>query len=138
MQEKITIETHVRAPIEKVWHDFTDPESVKAWNAASSDWHTPKAENDLREGGSFMYRMEAKDGSTGFDFRGTYTEVIPQERIAYTMEDGRTVIAIFTPEEDGVHIVETFDPETENSPEMQRQGWQSILDNFKAYAERGN
>jgi uncharacterized protein YndB with AHSA1/START domain len=134
--EKITIETQVHAPMEKVWHDFTDPESVKAWNAASNDWHTTKAENDLREGGSFMYRMEAKDGSAGFDFRGTYTEVVPHERIAYTMDDGRTVIAVFTPLEDRVHIVETFDPETENTPEVQRAGWQSILDAFKAYAER--
>lgn len=135
MNETITVETHVDAPIEKVWDAYTNPEAVTGWNAPSEDWHTPKAENDLRVGGTFTYRMEAKDGSAGFDFSGTYTEVIPHERIAYTMDDGRTVTVSFTPEEAGVHVVVVFDPETENPHEMQREGWQAILDNFRKYTE---
>jgi uncharacterized protein YndB with AHSA1/START domain len=133
--ESITIETHVVGPIEKVWNDFTDPQAVVKWNNASDDWHTPKALNDVRTGGGFSYRMEAKDGSAGFDFEGTYTSVIDGEYIAYEMSDGRGVEVKFIPEEGGVHIIETFDPEHENTPELQRSGWQSILDNFKKYTE---
>jgi uncharacterized protein YndB with AHSA1/START domain len=133
--ERIMVETTVRAPLAKVWSDFTSPEAIKAWNAASPDWHTTRAENDLRTGGTFVSRMEAKDGSEGFDFTGTYDEVVPHERIAYTMSDGRKVDVKFVPEEDGVRVVETFDPESENPREMQRAGWQSILDTFKRYCE---
>jgi len=133
--EKITVETHVRAPIEDIWTAFTNPEAIRAWNAASDDWHTTEARNDLRTGGIFFSRMEAKDGSAGFDFTGTYDEVIPYERIAYTMEDGRQVEVNFVPGQDGAHIIETFDPEHENPPEMQRAGWQAILENFKKYVE---
>lgn len=115
---------------------FTDPEAIKVWNAASEDWHTTRAENDLRTGGTFLSRMEAKDGSAGFDFTGTYDEVIPYERIAYIMEDGRRVEVTFVSGKDGVHVIETFDPETENTPEVQREGWQAILENFKKYTER--
>lgn len=135
MNEAITIETHVRAPLAKVWSDFTSPEAVKVWNAASDDWHTTEARNDVRTGGTFFSRMEAKDGSDGFDFTGTYDEVIEHERIAYTMEDGRKVTVTFTPDETGVRVVETFDPESENPREMQQAGWQAILDNFKKYVE---
>lgn len=135
MQEPITVEVHVSAPIEKVWNDFTSPEAIKVWNAASDDWHTTEASNDLRVGGTFSSRMEAKDGSAGFDFAGVYTSVFPHEHIAYTMGDGRKVEVTFTPEENGVRVVETFDPETQNTPELQRTGWQAILDNFKKYAE---
>lgn len=135
MNETITIETHVRAPIEKVWSDFTDPEAIKIWNAASEDWHTTNAENDLRVGGTFSSRMEAKDGSAGFDFTGVYDEVVPRERIAYTMSDGRKVTVTFTSDEEGVRVTEIFDPESENTREMQQAGWQSILDNFKRYVE---
>lgn len=135
MNEAITIETHVRAPLAKVWSDFTSPEAVKVWNAASDDWHTTEARNDVRTGGTFFSRMEAKDGSDGFDFAGTYDEVIEHERIAYTMEDGRKVTVTFTPDETGVRVVETFDPESENPREMQQAGWQAILDNFKKYVE---
>jgi uncharacterized protein YndB with AHSA1/START domain len=138
MTEPITVEVYVQAPIEKVWNDFTDPEAIKVWNAASDDWHTTKVENDLHVGGVFSYRMEAKDGSAGFDLVGTYTEVIPHERIAYTMGDGRKVVVVFEPDENGVRIIETFDPEAENTPEMQRAGWQAILDNFKRYIENNN
>ena len=133
--EPITIQTVVAAPREKVWSLYTEPDHVVKWNAASDDWHSPKAENDLREGGSFNYRMEALDGSAGFDFTGTYTTVVPHERIAYTMDDGRKVDVTFTDDGEGTRIVTTFDPETENSLEMQRDGWQSILDNFKQYVE---
>lgn len=131
----ITIEARVKAPLEKVWHDFTSPEAITAWNSASDEWHTTRATNDLRVGGTFSSRMEAKDGSAGFDFSGTYDEVITHERLAYTMEDGRKVEVRFVPEGDSVHIIETFDPETENSEDMQRAGWQAILDRFKRYCE---
>lgn len=137
MENAITVEARVDAPLEKVWHDFTDPDAVMAWNAASDDWHTTRAENDLREGGSFTYRMEAKDGSEGFDFGGTYTAVEPERRIAYTMSDGRKVETIFEPEGDGTIITTVFEPETENTEELQRAGWQAILDNFKRYVEAG-
>jgi uncharacterized protein YndB with AHSA1/START domain len=135
MNDTITVETLVRAPLEKVWHDFTDPEAIVVWNTASEDWHTTHAENDLRIGGFFSSRMEAKDGSEGFDFGGVYDEVVPQERIAYTMSDGRKVTVSFVEEGDMVRVTETFDPETENTHEVQRSGWQAILDNFKKYTE---
>lgn len=106
------------------------------WNAASEDWHAPRAENDLRVGGVFRCRMEAKDGSAGFDFSGVYTEVIPQERIAYALDDQRTVEVQFTVEGNAVHIVETFVAEDANPVEMQRAGWQAILNNFKQYVEQ--
>jgi uncharacterized protein YndB with AHSA1/START domain len=133
--EPITVETYVERPIEKVWKDFTDPEAVVAWNNASGDWHTPRALNDVRTGGGFSYRMEAKDGSAGFDFDGTYTSVIDGEYIAYEMSDGRKVEVRFVRDDGGVRVIETFDPEHENTPDMQREGWQSILDNFKKYSE---
>jgi uncharacterized protein YndB with AHSA1/START domain len=133
--EPITVETHVNAPVENVWHIYTDPESVQAWNTPSSDWHTTSARNDLRVGGTFSYRMEAKDGSDGFDFTGEYDEVVQNERIAYTMSDGRTVDVTFSPMEGGTHVTVRFDPETQNTYEVQRDGWQAILDSFKRYTE---
>jgi uncharacterized protein YndB with AHSA1/START domain len=135
MNKTITVETLVHAPIEKVWHDFTDPEAIVLWNNASDDWHTTKAENDVREGGAFLSRMEAKNGSAGFDFGGVYNTVIPHERLAYTMGDGRKVDVAFAQEGDNVRVTETFDMENENTEEKQREGWQAILDNFKAYTE---
>lgn len=122
-------------PVEKVWQYFTEPDHIKAWNNASPDWHSPRVENDLRVGGRFNTRMEAKDGSEGFDFTGTYTEVVPEERIAYAMDDGRKVEVVFEETEGGTRVTETFDPEDENPIEMQKEGWQSILDNFKRYVE---
>jgi uncharacterized protein YndB with AHSA1/START domain len=138
MNNPITIETSVHAPIEKVWSAWTEPQHITKWNAASEDWHTPRAENDLRVGGTFSSRMEARDGSQGFDFGGTYTEVVPNERIAYTMngEDARKVEITFTTEGDHVKIVEMFEPESENPIEMQKGGWQSIMNGFKAYVEK--
>lgn len=133
--ERITIQTTVNAPISDVWKYWTDPRHIVKWNNASDDWHTPTAENDLRVGGRFLSRMEAKDGSFGFDFGGTYTEVDPYRRIAYDMTDERSVEADFTEEDGKTRIVQTFDPERQNSLEMQRQGWQAILDNFKKYVE---
>ena len=135
MNESITVEVVVRAPIEKVWRDFTDPEAIKAWNAASDDWHTTRVENEVKVGGALSFRMEAKDGSEGFDLNGTYDEVVEHERLVYTMEDSRKVEVNFIPEGDSVRVVETFVPETENTHELQRAGWQAILDNFKKYVE---
>jgi uncharacterized protein YndB with AHSA1/START domain len=132
---KITVETRINAPVEKVWKHFTEPAHIMEWNNASPDWHTPKAENDLRPGGSFSYRMEAKDGSAGFDFAGTYEEVVPNEFISYTIGDGRKVEVTFTDEGGKTHVIETFDPENENPVEMQRGGWQAILDSFKKHVE---
>ena len=135
--EKITVETSVKAPLEKVWNFWTAPAHIVNWSNASDDWHTPKADNDLRPGGKFSSRMEAKDGSTGFDFWGIYNEVKPHELITYTMGDGRKASLYFTQSAEGTEtkIVETFDAEETNSIEMQKGGWQSILDNFKKYVE---
>ncbi|HMQ50125.1 MAG TPA: SRPBCC family protein [Saprospiraceae bacterium] len=132
----ITVTTTVHAPIEKVWACWTDPKHIVHWNHASDDWHTTKAENDLQAGGKFSARMEAKDGSVGFDFGGVYEEVQPQQFIAYTMEDGRKVEVAFTKDGDTTHVKETFDAENFHSIDMQRSGWQAILDNFKHYAEK--
>ena len=114
---------------------WTKPEHIKNWNNASAEWHTPSAENDLRPGGEFVYRMEAKDGSFGFDFGGVYDEIAKDKSIAYTLDDGRKVKVEFTNANAETHIVETFEPENANSLEMQRAGWQAILDNFKSYTE---
>ncbi len=132
---KVTVETTIDAPIVTVWECWTEPDCIMQWNAASDDWHTPSSTNDLREGGKFTARMEAKDGSVGFDFGGTYTKVIDHRQIDYTMDDGRTVSITFDEHDGHTHITETFDAETENSVEMQQAGWQSILDNFKEHVE---
>lgn len=132
---QITIQASIKAPMETVWACWNDPEHIIKWNSASDDWHTPKAQNDLREGGKFVYRMESVDGKMGFDFGGTYTEVVPQQVIGYTMDDNRTVRAVFSQNGDVVDIVEVFDAEGQNSVEMQREGWQSILNRFKTYVE---
>ncbi len=131
----ITVETTVNAPIEKVWKVWSEPEHITKWATGSPDWHTPYAENDLRAGGKFLSRMEAKDGSAGFDFVGTYDEVQQHKTIAYTMSDGRKVKVTFTSTGKSVKIVETFEAETENPLELQRAGWQTILDNFKKHVE---
>lgn len=132
---EITIETTVNKPITTVWELWTQPQHITQWNNASPDWHTPLAENDLRVGGLFNFRMEAKDGSFGFNFCGKYTAVEPNKHIAYTIEDNRKVDIKFTGVGDTTEIVETFEAENENPVDMQRGGWQAILDNFKAYAE---
>lgn len=133
--ERITIQTKIKAPVREVWNYWTDPQHIVNWNQATEDWHTPTSENDLRVGGKFLSRMEARDGSFGFDFGGVYSEVEPHQRIAYTMSDERSVEIDFSEKKGETHIVQSFDPESENSIEMQRQGWQAILDNFKKYVE---
>lgn len=132
---KITVETLVRAPLARVWQAWNTPADIEKWNAAQDDWHTTDSTVDLREGGKFSSRMEAKDGSEGFDFEGVYTKVVPQRTIEYRMGDGREVEVQFAETADGVRVTNTFDAETENPPEMQRAGWQAILDNFGRYVE---
>ena len=132
---KISIETVVNASLDEVWDAWNRPADIQRWNHASDDWHTTRSTVDLRAGGRFLSRMEARDGSAGFDFEGTYTRVEPRQVIEYRMDDGREVQTQFSERADGVAIATTFDAETENSPEMQRQGWQAILDNFRRYVE---
>ena len=132
----ITVEATVIAPVEKVWNNWTDPNHICNWNNASEDWHTPFAQNDLRPGGRFLSRMEAKDGSQGFDFWGIYDEVIFHQVIDYTLGDGRKVKVTFLSQGSATRIVETFDAETTFSVEQQQAGWQAILENFKKHAER--
>jgi uncharacterized protein YndB with AHSA1/START domain len=134
-KQTVTIETVVKAPAEKVWKIWTMPEHIKRWNNASDDWHTPRAENDLRDGGTFLIRMEARDGSFGFDFGGTYNKVIANKEIDYTLGDGRKVNVTFSSSGNETKVIETFEAESENSIEMQRGGWQAILNNFKKYTE---
>jgi uncharacterized protein YndB with AHSA1/START domain len=135
MKTIITVQARVLAPIEKVWNFWTDPKHIVHWNNASDDWHTPSAENDLRAGGRFLWRMEAKDGSFGFDFSGTYTKVEPQKHIEYTLDDGREVKISFVSEGYETTVTELFEAENENPAELQQAGWQAILDNFKKYVE---
>ncbi len=134
-KQTITIDTIVQAPIEKVWQCWSEPEHITKWCHASDDWEAPHAESDLRVGGRFMTRMQAKDGSEGFDFNGRYTDVRDQELVAYDIEGGRHVVITFTEMPEGVKVTETFDPEDINSADLQRSGWQAILDNFKTYTE---
>jgi uncharacterized protein YndB with AHSA1/START domain len=131
----ITVESLVMAPTQKVWQFWTFPEHVTKWNFASDEWHSPSAQNDLRVGGKFHYRMEAKDGSFGFDFEGTYDEIKPEQLIAFTIGDGRKVKITFSDEGQGTRVIETFEAESVNPIEMQRNGWQAILNNFKKYVE---
>lgn len=132
---KITVYTIVEAPIDKVWHAYNNPEDIMQWNAASEDWHTTSSVVDLRVGGSFCSRMEAKDGSSGFDFEGTYTKIVPHELIEYSFGDRMAQIT-FKDSPQGVVVQVTFDSEPTNPIEMQRDGWQSILNNFKQYVEK--
>ena len=131
----ITVQNTINASIEKVWELWTAPEHVMKWNNASEDWHTPFAENDLKVGGKFKYTMASKDGTMRFDFEGVYTHVVNLSLIAYEMADGRKVKIVFEKDGKGIKVIESFDPETENPEEMQKNGWQAILDNFKQYVE---
>jgi uncharacterized protein YndB with AHSA1/START domain len=134
--KSITVKSTINAPVDKVWKAWTTPEDIMQWNSASDDWHTPHATNDLRTGGSFTSRMEAKDGSFGFDFGGTYTLVDEHKTIEYVMSDGRKVSITFEGDTGHTVVTETFDPEETNPLDMQRDGWQAILNNFKNYVER--
>jgi|GEM_PF-11520 len=131
----ITVTAHIPAPVEKVWDCWTNPVHITQWCAASEDWHAPRAENDVRVGGAFTTRMEARDGSFGFDFRGTYTEVVMHEKIAYMAEDGRKVEIWFKANGAETEVIESFEPEQENPYELQQEGWQSILNNFALYVQ---
>jgi uncharacterized protein YndB with AHSA1/START domain len=136
-QEKtvLTVESTINAPVAKVWESWTKPEHITNWCSATDEWHTPNATNDLRTGGTFSTRMEAKDGSMGFDFGGVYDAVNTHQYIEYTMGDGRNVKIWFTDQGDSTKVVESFEAETMNSLELQQGGWQAIMDNFKKYTE---
>src|SRR6185295_786219 len=131
----ITVETTIKAPVEKVWNHWTDPKDITQWCNASDDWHAPYADNDLRVDGKFKTTMAAKDGSMSFDFEGVYTNIQPYKVIEYTIGDGRKVKITFSSQGDETKVIETFEPENINPNEMQRGGWQNILDNFKKYSE---
>ena len=131
---KIVVSTLVAAPIHEVWRAYTTPDDIRQWNAASPDWHTTAASVDLRPGGRFCSRMEARDGSFGFDFEGEYTKVVPHQRIEYTF-GGRTAVVEFVDGADGVAVTVSFDGETTHSEEQQRTGWQAILDSFARYVK---
>ncbi len=132
---RITVKTTIKADLEKVWNYWTKPEHITNWNFATDEWCCPKAENDLKPNGKFLWRMEANDGSMGFDFTGTYDKVVYQELISYKMLDGRTVDIEFVRKGNEIEVSETFDAEGTNSDEQQRAGWQAILENFKKYVE---
>ena len=133
--ETITVRTRVDAPVDRVWAAWTDPDAIRQWNAASDDWHCPAARVDLRPGGDYVFRMAARDGSAAFDLKGTFTEVDPPRSLASALEDGRAVRVTFEPAEGGTAVTETFEAESMHPAEMQRAGWQSILDRFKAHVE---
>ncbi len=133
---KITVDAAVDANKEKAWEYWNQPEHIKQWNFAADDWHCPKAKNDLRVGGKLQSRMEAKDGSFGFDFEATYDEVVGQEKIVYTIADGRKVSTTFEDLDGKTKITTVFDAENENPIEMQKGGWQAIINNFKKYVEK--
>lgn len=132
---KISIEIEVDAPLSTVWDAWVTPEDITRWNFALDEWCCPRAELDLEAGGSFNYRMEAKDGSMGFDFEGNFTEINPYKSIHYKLGDDRNVEVQFIETQNGVKVIETFEAEDENSAEQQRQGWLSILNNFKKHVE---
>ncbi|NLI53296.1 MAG: polyketide cyclase [Clostridiales bacterium] len=133
---RITVETTVAVSPALAWNYWTEPRHITQWNQASDDWHTPRAENDLRAGGSFTSRMESKDGKYGFDFGGVYDAVEQNHLIAYTLGDGRKVTVLFEPVSGGTKVTETFEAESENSAERQREGWQAIMDSYKRYVEK--
>ena len=133
---KLTVESIIKKPLKNVWDFYTQPEHIVHWNFAHESWACPNAESDLKTGGTFLYRMEAKDGSFWFDFSGTYTAIKPFERIAYTMDDGRQVTIHFNEiAQDTIRVTQIFEPESQNPIEPQQQGWQAILNNFKQYTE---
>ena len=133
--DPIKIEITILTAVDKVWDYFTKPEHITEWNFATDDWISPSAENNLEVGGNFNYRMEAKDNSFGFDFSGTFVEIVDKKRIVTRLDDDRIVQTEFIQENDGVRIIETFEAEDENSVEMQKEGWYAILNNYKLYTE---
>ncbi len=135
MEKTILIGTHIHGDISTVWDAYIEPIHIKNWNSASDDWHCPEASNDFRVGGEFHYTMAARDGSMSFDFWGTYTEIVHHTLIAYTMGDGRMAEVEFQHDEHCTNVIVEFEPETENTVELQQTGWQAILDNFGEYAD---
>lgn len=135
MTNPIAVSTFIKAPIEHVWLIWTSPEHIVNWNFAADTWKCPNASNDVRTGGTFSWRMEAKDGSMGFDFNGTYSQIIPEQLLEYTLEDGRKVRVEMSETDAGTTVTELFEAENENPRELQQMGWQAILDNFGRYAE---
>ena len=135
MSAKIKIEANIQSPINKVWTYWTEPQHITQWNFAVPEWHCPSATNDLKVGGKYSARMEAKDGSFGFDFEAIYNEVIEHKSIIYTLDDGRKVHTTFQNHGNGTSVTTIFDAENQNSEEMQKSGWQAILNNFKSYVE---
>ena len=131
----ITIDTIIKSPVKNVWNAYTEPKHIVNWNLASNDWHCPKVENNLKVGGTYLARMEAKDGSFGFDFKAVYDEINPQQKLTYTLEDGRKVTTLFEPMDNTVKVTTTFEAENQNPLDMQKAGWQAILNNFKSYTE---
>lgn len=134
-KKKLNVKTTIQAPVEKVWQAYNEPGHIVNWNFASEDWHCPAAESDLKPGGKYKARMEAKDGSFGFDFEAVYDEVINHQKIAYTMPDGRKAVTDFETSGNSTVVSTTFDAEDQNPMEMQQEGWQAILNNFKKYVE---
>jgi len=132
---RITIEATIDAPVKKAWTYWIEPDHITNWNFASDDWCCPRAENDLKVGGKYSTRMEAKDGSAGFDFEAIYDEICEHKKIVFTMTDGRVVTTVFEKQNGSTKVITTFDAEEQNSIEMQRGGWQAILDNFKKHVE---
>lgn len=135
MNTKITVQVTIMAPVDMVWEYYTNPHHIIHWNFTSDDWHCPKAENDLKIGGKYKARMEAKDGSWGFDFEAIYNEVIPQKEFTYTLADNRQATTRMKRQGDKTLVAVTFDAENQNPIDMQKDGWQAILDNFKRYVE---
>lgn len=136
MHQKITITATINAPIEKVWQYWTEPGHITKWAFASDEWEAPSAQNDVRVGGRFVTRLQATDGSQGFDFSGEYTEVIMHGKISYILDDERKTVTVFETVEDGTKIISTFEMESENPEETQRAGWQAILNNFRKQVEQ--
>ena len=136
MKSPITVETTIKSTIENVWNLWTTPEDIRQWNNPSEEWHTLKVENDLKDGGKFLFRMESKDGADGFDFSGTYDKVILNKFIEYTLDDGRKTINEFIQNENSVTITETFEPEAKTPLDVQRDFCQGVLNNFKKYVEK--
>ena len=137
MKNRITIETTINKPVVPVWNSWTDPKHVINWNFATDEWHCPKATSDFNEGGHFSYTMASKDGKMAFDLEGVFDMIQPMKRIEYTLSDGRKVSIIFEKiSEQQTRVEQSFEPESINDPEMQRLGWQAILNNFKKFTEK--
>ena len=131
----LTVQTLLKCDLARAWSAYTDPQAIVQWNFAAPEWHCPRADNDLRVGGMLRTRMEAKDGSMGFDFEGTYTEVVPLQRLAYALGEDRLVLAVFSDSDGQTQLTVSFTPDGSFPADYQIEGWQAILNNYKAFAE---